>query len=990
MSHPTPLREPEPTAFLFTDIEGSTRLWEAQPRAMGLALARHDAILRGAIETSGGRVFKTVGDAFCAAFADPLQATLAAIDAQRALASEAWTGVPGIVVRMAIHAGVAEERDGDYFGPPLNRVSRLLSLASGGQVLMSGPAADAMRARLPADAALLDLGHHHLKDLQDREHIWQLVAPGLRESFPVLRGAGAFRHTVPEPPTPLIGREAEIAAAAEALGVANPGANGARLLTLTGPGGAGKTRLSIALAAELGSRWADGPAFVSLAHITDPALAPLEIAARLGLTETGGNGLDALVAFLRPLSLLLVLDNLEQVMDAADVVAELLATCPRLAIVVTSRERLRLRGERELPVPPLALPSPAGGMTGRPLDGEMLAAAEASPAVRLFAERARAARPGFALDEDSLPAVVQLCRALDGLPLAIELVAARTRLLSPRALLDRFDRRLDLLSGGARDLPPRHRAMRDTIAWSVTLLDPDERRTFARLAVFAAGATLDAAEAVASRGAEQPGSRDERTATEAFVPALDSISSLADKSLVRIEDGADGEPRLAMLETIRAYATEVLAASGEAEDAADAHAAWFLGLAETAAPLIDGPEQRAWLDRLETEHPNLRSALARLADADDPTPALRLAAALWRFWWLRGHAAEGRGSLERLLALPATPSGPIRVAALNGAGTLAEAMGDRPAAAVLHEQALAEARRGGDSRGIARSLDNLGVLAIDAGDFERARSLLQEAVQVANAAGDAAGLATALNDLGQTAYWLGDHEGAVACMERSLAEFRRLGDESHTARVLNNLGKIAHDGGDPARAQPLFADALRRHRTVGDRPGIASTLNNLAEVARATGEPESAFALYSESHAIALETNSRPIAAVARENYASLAREQGRLRDAAEAYRDALRMYLWMEDAEGIAACLSGLAAVALAEGDAPQAARLLGASAGIPEIDPTRLPEDRTAAETFGAICATLGPERAAAEWRTGAATPVERFAAEPLPGILAGLLGR
>ncbi|HEU0115263.1 MAG TPA: adenylate/guanylate cyclase domain-containing protein, partial [Thermomicrobiales bacterium] len=457
-------RRSEWRTFLFTDIEGSTRLWERQPRAMAAALALHDALLRGAIETAGGVVFKTIGDAFCAVFPSPAAAIAAAVAAQRALADAEPELAAPLRVRMAIHAGEAEARDGDFFGPPLNRAARLLAVAHGQQALVSRAASDLAREQLPTDLELRDLGLHALKDLPQPERIFQIAAPGLPAAFPPLRTPDHLLRGVPRHPTPLIGREREIAVARDLFGFAPPAGGSAggmaapaRLLTLTGPGGAGKTRLALHLALTLGAEFADGSLFVSLADLTDPALAPVAIAGALdrldGVADAAG---ERLRDRLGDRHLFLVLDNFEQVMGATATVAELLANCPRLAILATSRERLNLRGERELPLPPLALPAGRGGAGGGVAGGEAaLAEIGGADAVRLFVERAQAVKPDFALTADNAAAVVEICRRLDGLPLAIELAAARTRLLPPPALLARFDRRLDLLGGGSRDLPAR-------------------------------------------------------------------------------------------------------------------------------------------------------------------------------------------------------------------------------------------------------------------------------------------------------------------------------------------------------------------------------------------------------------------------------------------------------------------------------------------------------------------------------------------------------
>lgn len=959
--------------FLFTDIEGSTRLWEARPREMGASLARHDALLRGAVETAAGTVFKTVGDAFCVAFADPGAAITAAVRGQLTLAAEPWGEVGPLRVRMAVHVGTVEARDGDYAGRPLNRVARLLAAGHGGQILVSQAAADLVADRLPEALTLRGLGEHWLKDLAAPERLFQVVGADLEATFPPLRTGANRRLTVPLPPTPLLGREAEMAAARRFLGFASDGsaathggASVVRLLTLTGPGGAGKTRLAIELAHDLADAFADGVTFVSLASMVDPAFVAPEIAVALGIRDPGGaSPREALLEELRNRHLLLVLDNVEQVIGAAPLVADLLAGCPRLTVLATCRGPLHLRGEQELAVPPLALPSDAPRPFRGAVDEAPDAIAEAlqSPAVRLFAIRAAAGKPGFAVTPDNLGPVVEICRRLDGLPLGIELVAARVRLLSPASLLGRFDRRLDLLAGGARDLPARHQTMRGAIAWSYDLLDPEEQRLFARLAVFVGGAALDAVEAVADPSAS-------------FV--LDLLASLADKSLIRLHDDGSDEPRVEMLDTIRDFALERLEANGDRAEAAQSHAAWFLTLAETAERLLEGPEQTTWLECLERDQPNVRAAIGWLREAGETERALRLAGALWRFWWLRGDVAEGRSQFDALLQEATTADLAVRAKALNGAGVLAESQGDCAAAELLHTESLALSRELGDPRGIAWSLNNLGVVAIDQGDFDRATTLLEESLAVAEAASDAAGIAAALTDLGPLAHYLGQRDQAVELLHRALVVVRKLGNASQLARVLNNLGTLELERGNYDEAQSFFAESLPLHRIIGDKQGIASNLNNLGEVARGLEEEESAQALYAESHAFAVEAGNRLYAAIALENLAALAVRRNDDRVAEEHYREALPLYHVAGDGLGVAACLTGLAEMARCRNDAVTAARWLGATAAVrtahdlppsDEIDEGAIEREARAA---------LGDVAFEAAWQTGRDSPLERVIAE------------
>src|ERR671910_193422 len=544
--------------FLFTDIEGSTAMWERSPQAMQRALARHDEILRRAIEERGGNVFKTVGDAFCCAFWTATDALDAALEIQRTLFDEKWQETGPLMVRMALHTGAAEERDGDYFGPPVNRVARLLSAAHGGQVLLSLPAQELVRDQLPAGTSLRDLGEHSLKDLFRPERVFQLVSLDLPSVFPPLRTLDAYRNNLPLQPTPLIGREKEIAEVCDLLSH-----DETRLLTLTGPGGTGKTRLALQAAADLLDDFPDGTFFAPLATLTEAELLIPAVAETLGVKETGEQPLDeTLKDYLGERRLLLVLDNFEQVLEAAPAVTELLAVTPDLKVLVTSRAPLRLYGEKDYAVPPLSIPD----VRHLP-DLKTLSQYEA---VRLFIERAKSTKVDFEVTDESAPAVAEICVRLDGLPLAIELAAARIKMLPPRAMLQRLSSRLKLLTGGARDLPERQRTLRGAIEWSFALLDEGERTLFGRLAVFSGGRTLEAIEAICDAEGDLP------------VDTFDGVSSLVDKSLLRQEEGPGGEPRFVMLETVHEFAREKLQESGEAEQIKRAHAQYFLTLAEEA------------------------------------------------------------------------------------------------------------------------------------------------------------------------------------------------------------------------------------------------------------------------------------------------------------------------------------------------------------------------------------------------------------------------
>jgi len=586
--------------FLFTDIEGSTQLWEHDAPAMQVALTRHDEILKGAIEERGGYVFKTVGDAFCCAFTTATEALDAALEIQRTLFDEEWQETDPLRVRMALHTGAAQERDGDYFGPPVNGVARLLSAGHGGQVLLSLPTQELVRDQLPTQTTFRELGEHRLKNLFRPERVFQLVSPDLPSEFAPLRTLDAYRNNLPLQPTPLVGREKEVVEVCDLLR-----GEETRLLTLTGPGGIGKTRLALQVAADVLDDFPGGTFFAPLATLTEAELLIPAIAEKLGVKETGERPLkETLKDYLRERQLLLLLDNFEQVLEAAPAVTEMLAAAPGLKVLATSRASLGLYGEHEYPVPPLTLPD-----LTHPPPLERLTQYEA---VGLFVERAQAVRPDFSITNESAPAVAEICVRLDGLPLAIELAAARIKMLPPKAMLQRLGSRLKLLTGGARNLPERQRTLRATIEWSHALLDEGEQVLFALLAVFSGGRTLEAIEAICDAEGDLP------------VDSFEGISSLLDKSLLRQEEGANGEPRFVMLETVHEFAREKLQESGEAEEIKRVHARYFLTLAEKANPKLKGANQLQWLERLEAEHDNMRAALSSASERDEAEVALRL------------------------------------------------------------------------------------------------------------------------------------------------------------------------------------------------------------------------------------------------------------------------------------------------------------------------------------------------------------------------------
>jgi predicted ATPase/class 3 adenylate cyclase len=911
--------------FLFTDIEGSTRLWEQHPQAMAGALARHDALLRQATAAHEGIVFRTVGDAFCIAFATATAACATAVAAQRALTSEAWGVIDAVPVRMALHTCAAVPEDGDYRTGALNRLGRLLGAVHGGQIVLSQSTANLARETLPPEVALRDLGERQLRDLRP-EPVFQLVAPDLPADFPPLKTLDHL-HNLPVQPTALIGREQAIATICATVRRAD-----VRHVTLTGPGGTGKTRLGLQVAAELLDDFVNGVYFVNLAPLRDPTLVASTIAQTLGLREAGGQPLlERLRAYFHDKALLLLLDNFEQVADAAPLLAELLATCPLLKIVVTSRALLHLRGEKEFPVSPLSLPPAIGGTLGRLNDRTFDAQITQYAAVRLFIARAQDARPDFAVTNENARAVAEICVRLDGLPLAIELAAARVKLLPPQALLARLDQSLKLLTGGARDLPARQQTIRNTIDWSYHLLDAEEQALFARLGVFVGGCTLEAAQAVCNADEDLP------------LDVLDGLAALADKSLLKQEEGVVGEPRFELLETIREYALERLTTSGETEALQRQHAAYFLTVAEAAEPHLHDRDQVAWGKRLEQEQDNLRAVLAwSHSGKDDEAIGLRLAVALSWFWHIHGHHTEGRVWLDAMLdrhnvAVPA-----VRAKALQMAGSMMQSLGEFARAIALQEESLALYRELGDTVEIAETLFWLGRCKMCQGAYAQARSLLAESLALSQAQENTSMIMWALMSLGDAAYEQTELTEAQRYFQETLALCAELGDLYASAWARTNLGRIAHILGDDRQAQICYAESLAAFRELGHRRDIAQVYLELGRVARTQGD-----------------------AAQAREYYV-----------------ESLTLFGDLRDKELIPECLEGIAGLASEAGQPVQAARLFGAAESLRESAGVPLPPvHRTAYERDLAAARTqLDEATFAVVWAEGRAMTLEQAIAYAL----------
>jgi predicted ATPase/class 3 adenylate cyclase len=828
--------------FLFTDIEGSTRLVQRLGERYPEVFERHCGILRKSFRDTGGREVGTEGDSFFIVFESAPAAVAGAVAAQRALSSYKWPQGGPVRVRIGLHTGEGTLGGDNYIGIDVNRAARVAAAGHGGQVLLSSATRELVEQALADGLGLRDLGEHRLKDLAKPEHLFQLVIPGLPNDFPAPRSLEARPNNLPLELTSFIGRKREIEEVRRAL-------EECRLVTLTGPGGTGKTRLGLQVGAELLDRFEHGVFFVGLAPVYDPDLLSSTIARALGVSEVGARPImDTLKEYLRDRELLLILDNFEQIAGAAPTLVELLKAGPRLRLLVTSRAVLHVSGEAEYQVPPLELPD---YRQLPPL--EVLSQYEA---VILFIQRAQAVRPGFTVTNENAPAVAEICARLDGLPLALELAAARVRLLTPQAILARLESRLTLLTGGARDLPARQQSLRDAIGWSYDLLDEPERALFRTLSVFVGGWNLEAAEVVCN-----PEGR-------LRVETLDALGSLADKSLIRQTETEGGEPRFRMLEVIREYALERLAQEDEAEEIRRRHAGFFLDLAETVEPKLTGPGQARWLDTVELEHENLRAALDWLSESGNAVMALRLGSSLWRFWQMRGFLHEARQRLTNLLALPGASEDPaVRAKALEALGGVTYWMADYEIARGFYEESLEIHRRLGDRAGIANALYNISfTYEVPQTDLAAAKTFAEESLAIFRELGDEIGIAKSLWALGSSGSEpsLVDDETAEAYLTEAIAIFRRLDDRFSLGWVLHSLGLRAVDTGEFEEARARLSEALAIFADARDMTGILLLLDDFSVLALARGQRERALRLAGAEAALQAATGTDLVGSMTR------------------------------------------------------------------------------------------------------------------------------
>ncbi|MGH2724227.1 MAG: ATP-binding protein [Actinomycetota bacterium] len=859
--------------FLFTDIEGSTRLLQELGRdRYGDIQDQHAKLIRAAIATGDGTVIRTEGDSFFVAFPTPSGALRAAVEAQRSLAAERWSHGEPLRVRMGMHTGEGYLGGDDYLGIDVNRAARIGAAGHGGQVVLSVATRSLVEHDLPAGVSLRDLGSHRLKDIPHPERLCDLVIEGVRSEFPPLKTADARAHNLPVIRTSFVGRAGEIRALAELI---RPGA----LVTLTGPGGTGKTRLAVRLAEEVLSDFPDGAFFVDLSLLRDPGLVPSTIAQTLRLKEDPERSLVLVVKdFLAEREVLLMLDNFEQVAEAAPAVDEIVAAADRSTVVVTSRIRLGLAGEHEFSVSPLDPPDP--GVS----DPRALSRSEA---VVLFVDRARAARNDFVLSHGNASAVAEICAKVDGLPLAVELAAVQVRLLTPQEIVSRLDSRLGALGAGPRNLPERQRTLRRTIEWSHDLLSPVGRTLFARLSVFAAGAALEAVEAVCNPAGDLGGD------------TLEALATLVGHSLVRRVEVPEGS-RFTMLESIREFALERLGESGEADELRDRHGDYFVRVGEVAEPHLTETDRDLWLDRLEWDHGNLRAVTEWAIEGDRGELGLRNVASLWRLFLFRGHVSAGRQVVAAVLALPSAAAATRpRARALLALGSLAYWQDDMVSARGSYREALDLARKLGDREVEAEALFDLAYVEGVDGDFDAAQRLFRQTAEIREMLGDRRGRAWVDVGMAMVLGLQGRWDEIVGLLDEALPTLREVGDLFGVENATGAIATAEYRLGHLDRAEELVRQSLeplpRRS------PGAAVGLAGMATLALARGDPVRAMRLWGAFEAIQEELGGgAPMAllplgdtredAAARlgEEAAARAREEGRRMGHEEAVRYAL------------------------------------------------------------------------------------------------------
>jgi predicted ATPase/class 3 adenylate cyclase len=887
---------------LFTDIEDSTKLAQEHPDQWESLRARHHAILQSAMDTHNGYVFQIIGDAFCAAFHTAKDGLAAAVEAQQKLQAEPWNGTP-VKVRMGLHTGSAESKGNEYRGYlTLAKVQRVMSVAYGGQILVSNASAELLHHELPKPVTLRDLNEHRLKGLLDSERLWQVVVPDLQQDFPPLQSLNEVPNNLPIQLTNFIGREKEVAQIKKRL-------EKNRLVTLTGSGGIGKTRLSIQVASELLDEYPNGVWLVELAPVTDPALVTPAVCNALDITPHGKTAaLIVLIDYLHSKKILLVIDNCEHLIDACAQLSEtLLHACHDLRILASSREALGIEGESAYRVPSLSLAD---------LNSE-LKIIEQSEAVQLFVERAKTILPAYTLTEINAPTIAQICQRLDGIALAIELAASRVKLLKVEQIQERLDDAFRLLTGGSRTALPRQQTLRGTIDWSYDLLSEEERTVLWRLSVFIGGWTLDAAESVCEN-----------------LNMLDLLTRLVDKSLVAVDREHINEPRYYLLETIRQYAREKLKESAEGEQIRARHLDYFLKLAQRAEPELYGRGQIEWMQKLEDEHENMRAALEWSLQADI-SKGQQLTAVLWWSWDLNGHLSEAYEWLQKMLAVNPEKTTLVSAKLLSGAGWFASWLGfGEQTITSFCEASVDLFRQLGDEHGAAFALTILADQAQSHSDYDQALALAEEGRELFRKTGNKWGVRHTLLTLGNIARAQENFEQAQKFYEESLMLAKEIGDQEGVGVALLCIGLVAEKQGDDERVVELYEEALQIEKAIKGKLATALVLGSMGMTCIRLGDYEKGETLLEEHIEIcqkmgklgdiAYSLQALGIIACYRENY---------LR-ARSLYTESLQLLLSLGDKIDIAECIISIGRFLGAQGFLEKFARLLGAAeAAVPDM---------------------------------------------------------
>lgn len=895
--------------MLFADIEGSTRLLGQLGDRYVAVLHDYHRLLLETAAAHGGTLVDTAGDGAFFAYPAATAALRGALAAQLAIGGHSWPDQAVVRTRMGLHTGEALRVDQQYVGMDVHRAARITAAGHGGQILLSRTARDLLGSSLPAGVSLRDLGEHRLKDLAEPERLFQAVSADLPSDFPPLRSLDAWPNNLPRQLSSFVGRNDALQGVEERMAAS-------ALLTLTGPGGVGKTRLALEVASRSADSCPDGAWLIDLAAMDDGTLVAETVASALRVKEQPGVDITSTLAgHIGRRQMLLILDNCEHVLEAtAELVDTLLYSCGEVRILATSQEGLGIKGESLYPVPSMTLLDPDRASFDELASGE---------AIRLFVERAQAVQPAFRLSDDNARSVAQICQRLDGIPLAIELAAARIRALPVDQIAARLDDRFQLLTGGARMNLPRHRTLLAAVDWSYDLLAETERELFARLSIFAGSFSLEAVEAICTGGAI--GRR----------AVLDLLTRLIDRSLVMSIDGA-GEGRYRLLQTLRQYAQEKLAEHGGGAELGARHRDYFAALVDEARPFFfAGPEPTAWVERLSREYDNLRAALAwSHADGAGAAAELRMAAGLWRFWEIAGPLADGRISLERALSRTAEEVSVLRANALTGAGMLAAGQGDLEAAIAALAASLEVTRALGDTTSIGAALSNLASVVAEHGDLDRARALYEESLTQTRHHGEVRGTAFALLNLADVAARQGEDTEAEERYEEGIGIFRAAGDRFGVALSLGRGAAMSVRLGDAATARQRHFEALEIYRGFGEHRGVARTLMHLGDLAADDGDRAQADELYRQS----------------------LAERQA------------------VGDRIGTAAVLGRLADL-VADDDPLRAARLLGAADGLRASIGASLAADDAADQTalLDRLGKAMSPEALSAELGAGRSAPLD-----------------